>query len=147
MSIDPRISSSEWEVLEVVWEKAPVTGSEVHAALAERTSWAQKTVNTFLSRLVEKGVLEVRREGRANRYAPRLTRDACVRKESESFLRRVFRGAAGPLLAHFCESADLSDEEVAQLQRLLKTSGKTPPDAAPLTGANRSNRSPNHPLP
>ncbi len=125
----PKISSAEWEVLDVVWRHAPVTAPSVYAELSGQTSWAQKTVNTFLSRLVEKGVLEVRREGRANSYTPKLTREQCVRQESESFLQRVFRGATGPLLAHFCEGADLSDEEVSQLQRLLRKSGKSPSGA------------------
>lgn len=115
-----KISPAEWEVLNVIWNRAPVTGPEIHEMLAGGSQWHPKTVNTFLARLEEKGILEVRREGRANLYSPRLSREQCVRQESESFLQRVFRGATGPLLAHFCEHADLSDQEIADLQQLLK---------------------------
>ena len=118
--MNPKISPAEWQVLDVVWNRAPVAAADVHEALSNNTDWHPKTVNTFLTRLVAKGVLHVKRDGKANVYTAAVTREQCVRQESESFLQRVFRGATGPLLAHFCERADLTDEEIAQLQQLLK---------------------------
>jgi BlaI family penicillinase repressor len=115
-----KISPAEWEVLNIVWERAPVSAPDVAAALASDTEWHPKTVLTFLTRLVDKGILKVRRDGKLNLYTPKLTREQCVRDESETFLQRVFRGATGPLLAHFVEHADLTDNEIAELQRLLK---------------------------
>src|SRR5688572_26987646 len=102
-----KISPAEWEVLNILWEKAPASAADIFAALADR-NWHPKTVNTFLTRLVDKKVLRVRREGRSNVYAPVKSREQCIRAESESFLQRVFRGASGPLLLHFVERADLS---------------------------------------
>ncbi len=116
----PKISPAEWEVLNVVWDRGTSTALDVYETLADQTGWHQKTVNTFLTRLAEKGILTIRREGRLNVYTPKLTREQCVRRESESFLQRVFRGATGPLLVHYCEQADLSDDEIAQLQKLLQ---------------------------
>lgn len=115
----PRISPAEWQVLDALWDRAPATAADVYAALGDGAAWHLKTVNTFLARLVEKGVLRVRRDGKANVYAPKLTREQCVRRESDTFLQRVFRGAAGPMLAHFCERADLTDAEIAQLRKIL----------------------------
>ena len=118
--MNSKISPAEWEVLNIVWNRAPVTAADVYEALSGDTGWHPKTVNTFLSRLAGKGILRVRREGKANVYTAAVSREQCIRKESDTFLQRVFRGATGPLLAHFCERADLSDEEIAQLQQLLK---------------------------
>ena len=115
-----RISPAEWEVLNVLWQKAPATSLEVFEALPDHTAWHQKTVNTFLTRLVSKGVVRVKRDGKANIYAPLKTRAQCIRAESESFLKRVFGGAFGPMLLHFVEEADLSPEEIRELERLLK---------------------------
>lgn len=118
--MSPKISSAEWEVMNVVWERGSVTAVEVFAALPEENEWKQKTVNTFLARLVEKGVLRVTKDGNVNVYAPKLRRDQCVARESESFLQRVFQGAAGPLLVHFCENADLSEADIRELEKVLK---------------------------
>ena len=114
-----RISPAEWQVLETLWDRASSTAAEVYAMLGDDTQWHFKTVNTFLTRLVDKGVVSVRREGKANVYSPQLSREQCVRQESDTFLKRFFRGAAGPMLAHFCERADLSDEEIAHLRQIL----------------------------
>lgn len=116
----PKISSAEWEVMNVVWEKHPITAPEVLAALPAGTEWAQKTVNTFLARLVEKDVLVVAKQGKNNLYRPARTREECVASEGDSFLQRVFRGAAGELMLHFCERAELSPDQIRELEQLLK---------------------------
>ena len=126
----PRISSAEWQVLDALWDRAPAPAAAIYAALGAGPGWHLKTVNTFLARLVEKGVLAVHRDGKANVYTPRFTREQCVRRESETFLRRVFGGAAGPMLAHFCECADLSDAEIARLRQILDHRTAPPPPPA-----------------
>lgn len=119
-----KISPAEWEVLNVVWDRAPITAPEVYQSLANEQDWHQKTVNTFLTRLVEKGILHARREGKANVYSPLLTREECVREESATFLQRVFRGALAPMMLHFVENAELSDTDIAELQKALKQRSK-----------------------
>ena len=116
-----KISSAEWEVMNVVWERGSITAGEVFSALPNDRDWAQKTVNTFLTRLVEKGVLGVIKDGKANVYSARLAREECVGVESDSFLQRVFQGAAGPMMMHFCERAKLTTAEIAELEELLKS--------------------------
>ena len=43
------------------------------------------------------------------------------RSESESFLQRVFQGATGDLVKHFCAQADLTTEQIEELEQLLKS--------------------------
>lgn len=119
-----KISPAEWEVLNVLWDHTPATAAEVFAALGEDQAWHPKTVNTFLTRLVEKGIVKVKRAGKTNVYAPVKSRAQCVRAESDSFLQRVFRGAFGPMLLHFVEQADLTPEEIRELERVLKQKKK-----------------------
>lgn len=123
----PSISESEWTVASVVWDQDGLTATEIAERLPRDVQWKLKTVNTFLTRLVSKGVLAVERDGRAFRYQALIPRERCVRAESESFLQRVFGGAVAPLLAHFCETADLSDDEIAELRRILKEKAPTSP--------------------
>lgn len=119
----PPISDSEWLVASVVWAEEGLTAADIASRLEDKTAWKQKTVATFLARLVAKGVLATRPDGRAFRYFSLIPREQCVRSESESFLKRVFGGAAAPMLAHFCETADLTDEEVEKLRKILKRKG------------------------
>ena len=119
----PSITEAEWTVMEVLWEQSPKTAGEVIKGLRESTGWADNTIRTLLTRLVEKGALKTRGpEAGARLYLPAVKREACVRAESETFLQRVFQGAAKPLLLHFAATAKLSTEEVQELKRLLDES-------------------------
>ena len=111
--------------METLWERAPQTASEVACGLRGSTGWAENTVRTLLSRLVGKNVLTTQPNAAGVKtFAPAVRREDCVRKESSSFLQRVFRGSAQPLLAHFAENARLSAAEVEDLKRLLDESLK-----------------------
>jgi BlaI family transcriptional regulator, penicillinase repressor len=116
----PRISNAEWDVMSVVWSKESLTAQEVFSALPSGHGWKQKTVNTFLTRLVDKGVLTVDKREKAHVYKARLLREKCIQAESESFLKRVFQGATGDLVLHFCERADFTEAEVRELEQMLK---------------------------
>jgi BlaI family penicillinase repressor len=116
----PKISSAEWDVMTVVWAKQPLTATEVFGSLPSGHGWKQKTVNTFLTRLVDKGVLAVDKKEKAFVYAACVAREKCVQAESDSFLQRVFQGATGDLVLHFCEKADLKPDELQELEQILK---------------------------
>jgi BlaI family transcriptional regulator, penicillinase repressor len=121
MNAVPRISETEWEVMRVVWAKAPCTAGEIIAALVRADpSWHPKTIKTFLNRLVRKQALGFHKEGRAYCYRSLVTEDECVSAASETFLDRVFGGALQPMLAHFVERRKLSAEEIGELKKLLK---------------------------
>jgi BlaI family transcriptional regulator, penicillinase repressor len=116
----PKISAAEWEVMDTLWAKSPRTAAEVFAALPPGHGWHQKTVNTFLARLIAKGAARGGKEGNVNLYSARLRREDCVAREGRGFLERVFRGAAGPMLLHFCAQADLTAGEIRELEKLLQ---------------------------
>ena len=118
----PRISEAEWQVMDVLWRSgdSPRAAGDIVDALAKTGSdWEPATIKTMLNRLVKKGALRFKTEGKRYLYTPAVTRQACVRSEGRSFLDRVFGGAAGPLIAHFVEDARLSKDEIAELRRLL----------------------------
>lgn len=116
----PSLSPSEWQVAEVVWAYKNLTGSEIHSRLPAECQWKQKTVNTFLARLVKKGIMAVKRDGRAYRYRANQDREDCVKAECEAFLTRVFRGNPVALLEWFMTRSDLTEPEARWLRKRLK---------------------------
>lgn len=120
MQLAPDISDSEWSVMTALWESSPQTASEVTKTLRPTMNWAENTVRTLLTRLVEKGALKTAENASGTRtFIPAVKREACVRAESQSFLDRIFGGAAKPLLVHFAENSKLTAEEVEELKKLL----------------------------
>ncbi|MBI5545467.1 MAG: BlaI/MecI/CopY family transcriptional regulator [Deltaproteobacteria bacterium] len=119
----PRISEAEWRVMKVLWGRSPLPASEVIEALAKDTDWKPKTVKTLLNRLVAKRALGFEQDGRAYRYFPLVAEKDCMQTESRSFVERLYGGAFFPMLASFLERETLSDEQIAELKRILRSKG------------------------
>ncbi len=119
MARPPQISDAEWEVMNVLWEQSPLSGSDVADELCGRMKWQPKTVKTLLGRLVKKGALRYREEGNRYLYTPAFPRERYVAAESRSFVDRVFGGRTSPALVHMVETMDLSDDELRELRSII----------------------------
>ena len=107
--------------MRVVWAQSPRSAGQIIETLTRRDpTWHPKTVKAFLNRLVRKGALGFKKEGRAYLYRPAVREQDCVAAASESFLERVFGGSLKPMLAHFVEHKKLSEAELRELRSLLK---------------------------
>ena len=119
----PDISESEWSLMEALWESSPQTASELTKPLRPTMNWAENTVRTLLTRLIDKGAIKTGENSSGTRtYLPAVKREACVRAEGESFMQRIFGGAAKPLLVHFAQNSKLTAEEVRELKKILDQS-------------------------
>ena len=116
-----RISTAESQVMKALWAKSPLTAEEIIAALPNDQDWADATVKTLLNRLLKKDAIAAEREGRRFLYRPLVAQDDYVHTESQGLLDRLFDGKLAPLVAHFSQREKLSDEDVAELRRLLET--------------------------
>jgi BlaI family penicillinase repressor len=114
-----RISEAEQAVMEALWTRAPQTAAEVCDAVCQPRGWSPPTVKTLLSRLVAKGALTTQPDGRRFLYTPSIARAAFVGGESRRLVDRLFGGRAAPLFAHLAEAEALSDEDIAEIERLL----------------------------
>lgn len=115
-----QISEAEAVVMEVLWERHPLSADEVIARLPGGNEWAEATVKTLLNRLLNKGAIAAQKDGRRYLYSPRVQRDAWVLEESSSLIERLFDGRVAPLVAHFSQHRKLSRDDVAELRKLLE---------------------------
>ena len=122
----PRISEAEWEVMEVLWQKSPLTSLEIVRQLGAYRSWKDQTIRTMLSRLIRKKAVAYTTEGRVYRYRAAVPREKCVQEASDSFLARVFSGAASGLLLHFVRTGRLKAKDIAELRAVLREGEKGP---------------------
>ena len=118
--VTPRISEAEREVMEVLWSRSPQTTPEVVGQLAERKGWAPRTIRTLLARLVRKGALALSLDGRRHVFRPKVDREASVRRESRSFLQRVFGGEPASMLIALVRQTELTPDQIRQLKEILE---------------------------
>jgi len=116
----PQISEAEWEVMKALWDHGPLTSGDVVQRVTEtERDWAPRTIKTLLARLVKKGAVGVQQQEKRTLYVARVTREALIKRESRTFIARVFDGAVTPALVHFLREADLTPQQVNELKKIL----------------------------
>lgn len=115
-----RISDAEHTVMEVLWDESPLTAQDVVDRVAPARDWTPNTVKTLLGRLLSKGVIAHEADGRRYLYRPMVAREDYVEGESRRFIERLFGGRLTPLVAHLAERDALTDQDIAEIEALLK---------------------------
>ena len=117
--VPPKITTAEWEVLDVLWERGPVSASQVATSLKSKTGWSLGAVRTFLTRLINKGVVRILDDEPINRYEVVYDRETFVHWESHGFLEKYFGGAFHLMVASYLKHENVPPEEIERLKRLL----------------------------
>lgn len=116
-----RISDSEKQIMEFIWAAGqPVTTREIIKNLPKDRTWKQSTVITFLSRLLEKGIIKATRISKANHYEPCITEQEYRNFETKQFIKDVHKGSIFGLINALCDSDDLTKEDIEELMEALK---------------------------
>lgn len=113
------LSEAEWNIMESLWEASPKVGSQIVADMGGRIGWSRSTTLTMLKRMTEKGLISCRDNGQMKAYAALIEREDAVKKETESFLQRVYHGSISMLVSGFVERKRLSPEELSELRQIL----------------------------
>ena len=114
-----KLSEREWTVLGALWESGGAALSELTEALYGETGWSRNTVLTYLTRMEAKGLVTIDKEGWPRRYRAALSREDCRARARDSFLRQVYQGSTGDLVAAFLREKPISAQERDALRRLL----------------------------
>lgn len=119
-----RLPDAELEVMQALWSQKeyPVTTAELLPRLAKHR-WQTATLLKLLSRLEERGFVAREKAGRGNRYRPLVRREEYLALESRSFLDRLHGGSLPSLVASLMESRGISEEEITELEAILKGGG------------------------
>ncbi len=104
--------------MDVLWEQHPLS---VRAACERlRGDHAYTTIMTTMDRLHKKKLLRRKKDGNAFLYEPAMDRAEYQRRVVEAALTPLLEQGAAPVLAAFVEvAADLDENHLAQLERLI----------------------------
>jgi BlaI family penicillinase repressor len=113
------ISEAEYQVMKIIWDKAPVSTKEVTEKLLKESMWKPKTIQTLLSRLVKKGVIDYEKDGRVFVYTPLVKEEDYIEQESSSFLNKFYDGALNSMVVNFLKQDKLTEEDINELKKIL----------------------------
>ena len=114
------LSDGEWSLMKVLWESAPMTITQLTAAMKDSTGWSKHTIISMLSRLEAKGAVRYQSNGRAKLYSPVAKREEAVKRETRHFLEKVFDGHIGVMLNAMMDSRPLTQADLDELSAILE---------------------------
>ena len=114
-----KLTASEWNVLECLWEKSPQTVMQLVVKLGEKVGWAKSTTITTLRRMEEKRLVHCEIIGKGKSYTPAVEQEEASIIETKSFLNRVYRGSVGLMMSAMAQRQELSEEDIAELRAIL----------------------------
>ena len=120
-----RLPDSELEIMMIIWNLGrPVTRFEIEAQTDEDRKLSPTTVLSFLSRLQEKGFLEVQKSGKNNIYIALVDKEVYMQTESRNILKRLYQNSAKNFLAALYDGDNLSEEELQELEDYISEKRK-----------------------
>ena len=113
------LTPNEWIVMNALWEKSPLSLSEVIQRIGGRADWNYKTYQSYILILEKKGMISAEKRGRDKLYSPAVSKAECVETEKKSLLGKLERDAVGMLIAGMVQDSDLSATSYRELKNLL----------------------------
>jgi predicted transcriptional regulator len=116
-----RITDAEHAIMEALWDHdGAASAQDVYDAVGPTREWSLATVKTLLSRLVQKQAVATHPDGRRFLYTSMIARADYVGGESRRLVDKLFGGRAASLVAHLAQSEALSDEDLTEIEALLR---------------------------
>ena len=113
-----KLFDSEAKVMEIIWEKNPISAKEISIIAAETIGWNKNTTYTVVNKLEAKGFIQ--REDPGFICTPLVSQHQIQKVEAASLVKKVFGGSRKALFSALLEDEPLSDEEINELRKLIE---------------------------
>jgi predicted transcriptional regulator len=113
------LTEMQRQIMDLVWNSAEVTVSEVWAVLASQREVARNTVQTMIVRLEDKGWLKHREEGRTFYYSAARPKTVSLGAKVVQMIDRLFAGSPEEMVTALIEYRGLSPDEVQRIRTMI----------------------------
>ena len=111
----------EAKILDILWNDVEMTIKDVQQMLDKEKVTNFNTVMTVMNRLVEKGILQKRVEGRSSLFKPVQTREEFLNAQSKEMTNELIDEFGNVVVSHMLDALeDVDDDLVAKLEQKIK---------------------------
>ncbi|MGE7918862.1 BlaI/MecI/CopY family transcriptional regulator [Viridibacillus sp. NPDC093762] len=111
----------EAKIMDILWNDVEMTIKDVQQILDQEKLTNFNTVMTVMNRLVDKGILQKRTEGRSSLYKPVLSRDDFLNTQSKEMTNELMDEFGNVVVSHMLDALeDVDDDLVAMLEKKIK---------------------------
>ena len=112
-----KLFDSEAKIMEILWEKGSLSAKDISKIAADTIGWNKNTTYTILKKLEAKGVIH--REDPGFICTALVSKNQAQRAAVDSVVKQIFGGSRKALFSALLEEESLSDDELAELRRLI----------------------------
>ncbi len=116
-----RLPDSELLVMQIIWQSGELIGTgRVVELVCEQKNWSRSTVQVLLTRLEERGFIEIKKKGRLKFYAPLIKEEEYLKKETKTFLEQFYRNSYKNLIASVVQNQTITDKDMDDIFQIIK---------------------------
>lgn len=115
-----KLYESEYRFMDIVWEHEPLKSNDLFQRCNLELGWKKSTVYTVLKKLETKGILQ----NNATIVSSLVKREQIQKYESQTVVKKVFRGSLPQFVAAFLDGKQITDQEAAELYQLIQTASE-----------------------
>jgi predicted transcriptional regulator len=115
----PKPTAAELQILQVLWQRGPLTVRQIQHVLCEERDTGYTTVLKQVQVMTSKGLLNKDGTVRPQLYSPMVARERTQRLLLRELLDKAFAGSAKQLLVQLLSVRRAGAEEIAEAERLL----------------------------
>ena len=130
-NLDTNISDAEWEVMRIVWTLEKAYTSQIIDQLKAKKDWSESTIKTLMRRLVQKGLLITKKDGRNFIYIPTVSQVEMMHHAASSLLNKMCDMHKGEVILELLKEAPISKGDLMKMTKEIDKKEKTAPNMVP----------------
>src|SRR5689334_1805187 len=117
------LTSTELEMMNVIWRLGACTVSQVQAALSPERELAYTSISTIVRILEQKGFVKSEKAGRGHLYSATMSKEEYQGLSLRHLVNKVFDDTPSLLVQRLLDSGRLTEKELAEIRSLLRKKG------------------------
>lgn len=113
------ISEAEWEVMRIVWTLGEIHTGDVIKQLQTKKNWSESTIKTLMGRLVNKGLLQTRKDGHRYVYSATVTQVQMMIQVTREMMSHMCDMHKGQVLIEILKDMPLSESDITTIETEL----------------------------
>ena len=118
-------TAAELEILNILWNKEPLTVKEIHEQLTQTKDVGYTTALKIMQNMTAKGLLRRKPNGKNHLYYSNSKKDDTRGKLLDRFLDTTFAGSASGLLMQLMDNKKTSAKEIEEIKRIINEIDKS----------------------
>lgn len=112
------MSDSEMEIMKIIWGNGgPIIFANLLETLETKNiHWKRTTVQTFLSRMIEKNIVAYKKISRNSEYSALISEEEYLVSQTKAFVKKMYNGNSKSLISALLKHDNFLTEDMEEIK-------------------------------